>query len=302
MRSLKIENSFIIDLINTNNPLDIVFHYIIKLLKPDENYYFGKNKRIEAFYKKELQIRTLEDFLIKTFSELYDKYLTEECLKSKTFNYKNPIVFLDGLSLREAILFQNDLKDKYSVDLNYSFSSLPSDTINFKSNSDLNFNDNCYIINDSKLTSINGNEKIYSSRFPDAFMENIQEGNTIIQTIPEIYNKTFEILINLLDRIVSNDITIISDHGYINLEPEYVIPIDPSIQKHIAKVMGGGRHRLASEIQADKFVHAGYLIKANDSYVVKSRYTWPISGKYKTFQHGGLSLMECFTPILNIKK
>ena len=299
---MTIENSFIIDLINTNDPLDIVFQYIRKLLKPNENYYFGNNKIIEAFYKKELQIRELECFLIKTFSEIYDNYLTEECLKFKTFNSKNPIVFMDGLSLREAILFQNDLKDKYSVDLNYSFSSLPSDTINFKSNCDLNFGDNSYIINDSNLTSINGNEKIYSSRFPDAFMENIQEGNTIIQTIPEIYNKTFKILTNLLERINSNHIKIISDHGYISLEPEYVIPIDPSIQKLIAKVMGGGRYRLASEINAKKFVNDGFLIKANDFYIVKSRYTWPISGKYKVFQHGGLSLMECFTPILNIKK
>ncbi|MHA1284485.1 MAG: hypothetical protein ACTSQP_18455 [Promethearchaeota archaeon] len=299
---MKIENSFIIDLINTDDPLNVIFQYIKKLLKPDENNYFKKNQKIEAFYKKELQIRELEVFLLKTFSELYDNYLTQECLKFKNISNKNPIIFMDGLSLREAILFQNDLKDKYSVDLDYSFSSLPSDTINFKSNCDLNFNSNCYIVNDSKLILMNGNEKIYLSSFPDAFMENIQEGNTIIQTIPEIYNKTFKILTTLLDRIESKNITIISDHGYISLEPEHVIPIDPSIQKLIAKVMGGRRYRLASEINADKFVREGFLVKANNFYIVKSRYTWPISGRYKILQHGGLSLMECFTPILNIKK
>ncbi|RLM76622.1 alkaline phosphatase, partial [Halorubrum sp. Atlit-8R] len=30
------------------------------------------------------------------------------------------------------------------------------------------------------------------------------------------------------------------------------------------------------------------------------RYTWPARGKYSTFQHGGLSLLECITPRIEV--
>lgn len=300
---MKIKNSFVLKLIDAPNPIDPIFEYILQILSTERGSYYQNSNKIKKFYDKEVQIKTLEDFLLKSFPEIYDKYLVENCLKVKKLKEKLPLIFMDGLSLREAILFSHDLKANFSVNLEFSYSSLPSDTINFKSLLNINLSKiKLGVINDFDLTPIKGNEEIFWSRFPDSYLESIQEGRTRIQTIPEVYNKTFKLLEDLLEKIEFDDITIISDHGYVILEPEFIIPVEPSMQKLIARIMGGGRFKKASEVNADKFVKEGYLIKANDNYIAKSRYTWPISGKFKVFQHGGISLLECITPVLTIKK
>jgi len=51
-----------------------------------------------------------------------------------------------------------------------------------------------------------------------------------------------------------------------------------------------------------EFIKAKYVIDFSGYYLVKSRFTWPIGGKYNIYLHGGVSLMECFVPVIEVKK
>ncbi len=49
-------------------------------------------------------------------------------------------------------------------------------------------------------------------------------------------------------------------------------------------------------------INASYVIAFSGYYLVKSRYAWPVPGKYNIYLHGGVSLMECFVPVIEVKK
>ncbi|MGV9206131.1 MAG: hypothetical protein ACOC44_19155 [Promethearchaeia archaeon] len=303
---MKLNNQFLMNLINKDDPLDAIFHYIQDLMKVDEGIeYIGHQKRINNYYDQEKRIKDLEDALIKIFPEIYDTYLVNKCLSEKTLDESQPVIFMDSLSLREAFLLAQDLElvKGYSVKMGYDFSYLPSDTKHFfeNFNTDALQDEEMTEIIDAQKISINGNEKFMKSRFPDAYIENIKEGETQIQTLPEIYEKIFSLIVELLETIEAEKVQVISDHGYVRLEGNFQSPVPPNDQKTIKKLIKGARFKPASEVNADRFVKKGYLVKSNDNYLVKGRYVWPIRGKYKVFQHGGLSLLECMTPLLEIE-
>lgn len=51
-----------------------------------------------------------------------------------------------------------------------------------------------------------------------------------------------------------------------------------------------------------ELVTEGYITEFAGFYLVKSRYTWPVSGKYNVYLHGGVSLMECLVPVIEVER
>ena len=51
-----------------------------------------------------------------------------------------------------------------------------------------------------------------------------------------------------------------------------------------------------------ELVDEGYVIEYSGYYLIKSRFIWPVPGKYNVYLHGGISLMECYTPIIEVYK
>lgn len=55
-------------------------------------------------------------------------------------------------------------------------------------------------------------------------------------------------------------------------------------------------------LDVEDLIREGYVKEFNGYYIAKSRYLWPVPGKYSIYIHGGLSLMECIVPVLEVKK
>jgi len=71
----------------------------------------------------------------------------------------------------------------------------------------------------SQEPSLDGDERIIWSRYPDALLENIQEGRTKLSSIEEMYEKSETALRNIIDQLDTDSLVITSDHGYARLTP-----------------------------------------------------------------------------------
>lgn len=73
------------------------------------------------------------------------------------------------------------------------------------------------------------------------------------------------------------------------------------VQKGYSVKHGFNFSVVSSDIVED-LKNGGYVTEFNGYYLAKSRYLWPVSGRFSIYIHGGLSLMECFVPVLEVEK
>lgn len=117
-----------------------------------------------------------------------------------------------------------------------------------------------------------------------------------------MYKIVEKIVLEIISQIKSHKIIITSDHGYIRTEAGYVFSVTEKAKKKLQTIFGSKRYVKMDSLEVKDLINAGYVEEFNGYYVVKSRYLWPISGKYSIYIHGGLSLMECFVPVLEVEK
>ena len=210
------------------------------------------------------------------------------------------------LSLREGVLLKEHLRNNgYSVDLDYSFSAMPSTTKAFKKKINLQKKRKAHKykkINDFQGFSLDGDENFIWSSFPDEWLEEIQKGKKIRTTEEEVYQKTLTHLKEILAQLEDDEeIVLTSDHGYNVAKGAYQFSLDARDQKKIKEVMGNSRSIQNTNVEADKLVDAGFLVEYDEYLMAQSRNIWPIRGSYSVYQHGGASLLECMIPKLTIK-
>jgi len=298
---MKVEADFIMKLIESNNPVLLVGE---KLLKIWQNIDEKESEIGDYYYKGEEEVKDFEEFILKSYWEFYD-ILAKSCLREDDVFQLYPdetIVIMDGMSLRESALLYNLLKmEGFNVNHRFNFSSLPSDTEFFRNKIKIPMG-NFAQINNPKSVRLAGDEKYIWSYFPDVMLDKIKTGHTVISSLEEMYKMSERIVLKILKKIKTNKVVITSDHGYVRTEAGFVFSVPDKAKKKLQQIFGSKRYVKMDNINVEDLINRGYIKEFNGYYVAKSRYSWPVPGKYSTYIHGGLSLMECITPVLVIEK
>ena len=104
--------------------------------------------------------------------------------------------------------------------------------------------------------SLDGDEDIVWCRFPDALLENIQEGKTKLSSIEEMYEKTERTFARIIKQLDAEQIVVGSDHGYVRLDAGNTFPVTEP-QKNRLQETFSGRFVSVAEAKADDLVDEG---------------------------------------------
>jgi len=298
---MKVETNFIMELIESNNPVLTVGEKLLKLWlsRAEKDNGIG-----DYYYKGEEDTRDFEEFILKSYWEFYD-LLAKACLKEKDVFQLYPdatIVVMDGMSLRESALLYNLLRGEgYNVKHGFNFSAVPSDTEFFREKIKKPMGDFSQI-NNPKSIRLTGDEKYIWSYFPDVMLDKIKIGHTVISSLEEMYKVVEKIVLEILAKLKVEKIVITSDHGYIRTEAGFIFSVSEKARRKFQQIFSSKRYVKMDDIDVEDLVKEGYVKEFNGYYLAKSRYLWPVSGKFSIYIHESLSLMECFVPVLEVEK
>lgn len=295
----KIDNLFVLELIDAENPFPQIWQYMVEEI-------WNYQSELKDYYRQEKQMRDFELFLVRAYDEIFTDLLPKYCTGvDPNFDDDTTNLFLDSLSLREAILLQAKLEDEYDVELDFSYSALPSETAFYKekiSYKNLGSSGSHVKIQDLNNFSLSGDESFIWSDFPDARLESLSKGRTVLDAVSTAYKEIEELVFSVMEQLKSSHVIIRSDHGYVRHQPDYSFSMNSSDKKEVKNLLGGGRFIEEDQVGEVPEGMENYIVSYNGYYMAKGRYVWPVAGKYKKFQHGGVSLLECMTPVLQIKK
>lgn len=294
---MKFKTEALTDLVEAEDPVDSVWQAVWNIWAPPGD-------DIGSHYSREPQMVEYERLLLDVYSEFYTDILTDKCVNEASMNVPEDgtLVMMDSMSVREASLFVQFLQGGDSdLSVGYSYSTIPSETMPFRERvgySDLKKEYKTASVK-SQEPSLDGDERIVWCRFPDALLENIQEGKTKLSSIEEMYEKSETALRNIIAQLDTDTLVITSDHGYARLDSGHTFQISDR-QKNRLQDTFSGRFESVGEANADDLVEEGLVVEADGYYMPLGRYTWPAGGKYSNFQHGGLSVSECITPRITV--
>lgn len=301
---MKVNNNFIRLLITENNPIPFVWENLLNIWLQHAN----EDLR-EYYYRGEEEAYLFEDFLLKTYDEFFTKILPKACLNEPSpflnVTDDSSFIVMDGMSIREGVLIFKALqKEEFNPRITYAFSAIPSDTQSFreKMKSNLSGSERFIEINNPRKITISGEEKYVWSYFPDVMLGKIQVGHTVISDLENMYKTCEKIVFELLSNINSKKIIILSDHGYVRSEPGFSFSVAESRKKNLREIFGSSRFITMGICDLSELVNDGYVVDFSGYYLVKARYIWPMPGKYIIYLHGGLSLMECFVPVIEVER
>jgi hypothetical protein len=259
---------------------------------------------VSQHYGRETDTVSYERLLLDVYQEFFTDVLPHKCVNEASLDVPEDgtFVVMDAMSVREASMFVGMLEEEgHEPETGFSFSSVPSETKFYRDRvdySELKKNHKTADVK-SQDPTLDGDEEIIWCRYPDALLENIQEGKTKLSSIEEMYEKTETALRAILDQLDTDRIVIGSDHGYARLDAGHTFQISDS-EKSALQETFSGRFESVGDVDASHLVDAGLVVEADGYYMPIGRYTWPARGKYSTFQHGGLSLLECITPRIEV--
>jgi len=298
---MKLETNFIMNLIKERNPINTIGEELINLwLKSVEK----TNDLGDYYYRGEEETKNFEEVILKSFWEFYDLLVKDNLKEKSVFElYQNAsFLLMDGMSLREGALLYKMLEEKgYNIKYTFNFSAIPSDTEIFKEKIKIPSSKFSQINNHNNVR-LSGKEKYIWSYFPDVMLNKIQVGHTVISSLQEMYKIVEKIILEALAKLDTNKIIVTSDHGYIRTEAGFIFPLPEKAKKKFQKIFGSKRYIKINDLDISDLIDSGYVIEFNGYYIVKSRYLWPVPGRFSIYIHGGVSLMECFTPVLIIEK
>ena len=297
---MKVDADFVKALIESEKPVPVVADKVLDiwLRKVQEN--IG-----EFYYKGEEDVKEFEELVLKSFDEFYYIF-AKACVNEPPVLQKEKegtsFVVMDGMSFREGVLVYHMLKrEGYETRIGYGFSAVPSDTHTFREKLDVSM-DNFKATKSYKNIRVSGDERYVWSYFPDIMLDRIHVGHAVISSLEEMYEITAKIVKTLVGKLKAGRIVILSDHGYIRSEAGFVFPVSRKAKGKLQNVFGSKRFIPMDDIDLSDLVDAGYVIECAGYYVTKSRYVWPVKGRYSIYLHGGLSLMECLTPVIEVVK
>ncbi len=249
----------------------------------------------------------LERMLVDIYWEFYNEELPWRCVNEASIGVPEDGAFLvmDAMSVREASLFAVALEEKgCEVNVSYSYSTVPSETTPYKERvgySDLKKEYTSATVRDLD-PSLSGDERLVWSRYPDALLENIQEGQTELSSVEEAYGDSLDVFLSIFDQLDADRVVVGADHGYVREESGFAFAIGDKEKNRLRDTFNGQRFVGVDEADADDLVEDRMAVESDGYYMPVGRYTWPVRGKYSVYQHGGMSLMECLTPRLEVQR
>lgn len=290
MASLRLSD-LIDQLVCSEDPVPVVWNYLGDLWRPGEE--LGE----EYFKQGEQRTMYLEQVLGSAYPELYREILPDRCQHDNLDVRATdvPVIWMDALSLREALLLCRDLEAE--CDLSFAYSCLPSETIFYKKKIFYPWEAKKREIKDVNNLSLDGDERGVWCPIPDTELESIK-GRVKVRTQTDIYRKTLDVVLDTCTALAGNEFIITSDHGYISTETHFL-----SVSGHwkgaLKNIFGASRYA-EIETRAGNLLETDYVVEHNGYYLVANRYAWATRGKYKVMLHGGISLLECLVPVLRV--
>lgn len=281
---------YIIRLIETDDPVKETWKILVELWNADSG---------AGYFRQEDAVSEFERELNNVFFEIYD-YLYKQIARS-SFKFETPLIIVDGMSIREGNLLFKDLKENgfEIVEYGYGFSALPSTTERFRDIANIKYTE----IKSGKIPSeIDFKLPVWIS-YPDEILHHAAR----IVPPPEAYNKTKNLLLDILKMIKGTEVMIASDHGYIMVDSVWALAGgDRKFLKE--RVFGSSRYVEIAEVEQKDLerlrrlpADASYVLIDDNYCYVRGRYFWPIEGYGKVVAHGGLSLMECIVPRIKVR-
>ena len=298
---MKLSTNFITSLIKDEKPVYSVGNELLNIwFKSLE----GSTDLRDFYYKGEEEAKSFEEFILKVYGEFY-KHLARTCVNEPCVLQESAdasFIVLDGMSLREGVLIYKALRDEgYKTRINCGYSAIPSDTSSFREKAGV-FMGVFKAINNPKNIRLNADERFIWSQFPDVMLDKIQVGHTVISSLEEMYKTTETIVKEVVDTLEADKILILSDHGYIRSEAGFWFTVGDDAKRRLQEVFGSKRSIAIDDVDVEDLIKAGYVTDFGGYYLVNSRYVWPVSGRVSIYMHGGLSLMECITPVIEVIK
>jgi hypothetical protein len=278
-------------LIESDDPIPVVWEYLKSLWRPEED------SREDYFKQGERRTMYLERVLGDAYPELYREILPDRCSRCNldVRSVEVPIIWMDALSLREALLLCRDLEA--DCELSFAYSRLPSETVFYKEAVFYPWDAKTVEVKDVNRLSLDGDERGVWCPIPDKELEDIK-GRVKVRTQTDIYEKSRAVLLAICEALYGNEFLLTSDHGYISTETHF-FPLSGRLQEAMQAIFGASRYAEVNT-KADKLIEAGYIVQHGGYYLVGNRYAWATRGKYKVMLHGGISLLECLVPVLRI--
>lgn len=297
---MKVNAELVKSLIESKNPVSVVADRVLDIWLEK-----AQDKIGDFYYRGEEEVKAFEEFVLKSFDEFF-YFLAKLCVTEPSVIKKKvestSFVVMDGMSFREGALIYNVLKKEgYETKMSYGFSAIPSDTHVFQENLDVSMG-SFRQIKGHKNIRVRGDEKYLWSYFPDIMLDRIHVGHAVISSLEEMYDITAKIVKVLVSGLKADRIVILSDHGYIRSEAGFVFSVSGKAKKRLQDVFGSKRFVSMDDIDLSELVRDGCVAEFGGYYLAKSRYVWPVKGRYSIYLHGGLSLMECLTPVIDVVK
>ena len=298
-------------LIQTTDPTATLFRWILELWDAE-----GVDDDLLNDYYDEREKATRR--LTWTLNQIYEEFWEKELLPQVNSRQvsellqepRYALVLMDSLSLREACLLRQRLPHHgYDIQaLDYAFSELPSDTATFcrrhwntSAPSQIRDPHFVYVSADTPpLDDLTQEQLTVWGTYPDWFWYHAHSGRTEHIPPAEIYHKTETLLLALLNRIREHErIIISSDHGYLGVKAGMAWPTPEPLRTYLKEVLGSRFETLSDSKKARALLRAGLIIAHDNHYLIRGRYTGDFGSVYL---HGGLSLLECLTPWLVIRR
>jgi hypothetical protein len=304
------------ELITADDPLAVLFTALNQVWQADDV------DDVNAFFtKRERETNRLERFVLETFFDVYDLLLArirQERSQPRFEGTSGPIIILDGCSIREANLLMGRLKEAgYQVaDYSYALSEAPSGTVAF----------NRSVFGTARVASLRQwrqyqvvsiqsgelpvlfpavSDVLVWISYPDELLHKVR-GEAV--TPQEAFDKTVKVLLATLDGLEADEFLMTSDHGYLYVENATLFWSAGRDAKVLRQLFGGRRAVPAGKVgpQFDKLRQVPrsrtYALFDDEGCYVRGRYHWSVQGPASDIAHGGLSLMECLTPVMRIRR
>jgi len=299
------------ELIKSDDPVTLLFHWLVESWDAS-----GVEEELLNDYYDEGEKNTR--LLTWTLEQVYGEFLVDVLLPRVTNHQvrevlaqpRYALVLMDSLSLREACLLRQRLPAHgYEVTtFDHAFSEIPSDTEAFcqhhwgvSAPSAIQDPSFLYVRPDAPpLDELTQDQLVAWGTYPDWFWYHAHSGKTEHIPPAEIYLKTEAMLLGILERIKRHDeIIISSDHGYLGVKAGMAWPLSSLYRGYLKDVLGARSAPISDSKKARTLLDKGIIVVHEDHFLVKGRYTADFGGVYL---HRGLSLMECLTPWLIVRK
>lgn len=259
----------------------------------------------------EYRTRLLERHLASQDPKLYDGLKREMGDHPITDLDHGCGVVMDALSLREGFQLARDLPDEHGWEVSLDWAPverLPSETeficrewFDAHSPSAVSRDDYRYI-GDLEVPQLPGTDPEYVwTRHPDRRLEEAMKGNYSVEELTSIYADIKTLLEGIVAESVHDEFLVTSDHGYVNYLGGNPYALSEDNEEALSSKFTGRYREIEEGHVLGMLLDAGIIDRVGGYFVVKGHYEWAKPGASKRVNHGGLSLPECMTPVINIK-